>query len=276
MKVEKFKIKRLLMICIFLLSVSVRAEDVYLGILDEPQMGGDVSAKIMFVKQGDQWRSAAFEFYRSGRFFLPDFSNTNWTAAYQNRSLGNIKIIDPDPEQKLINPAHYIRSKFFSVMGNPDIPKIPNTAKRFEGWNKTPENRPLVIVSKPNVADPENWQPVTADNHLKQLLYKPLRLVMGKFNAFRCPDGPFVNKSEPFHLSPGDIVIYSVYKNARNCQLVAIGLDQAKYGCDGPIRPEWRDHWFLIDGDEIDFLDQELTLVNTGDYDNDGKTELLF
>jgi hypothetical protein len=57
---------------------------------------------------------------------------------------------------------------------------------------------------------------------------------------------------------------------------VAVGMNSEKYGCDGPRPPEWGDNWFLIDGDNIDFLGREMTLVDAGDYDNDGISELLF
>ena len=84
------------------------------------------------------------------------------------------------------------------------------------------------------------------------------------------------NMSVPYSFTPDDMVIYQVYMSSGNQKLVATGLDPKKYGCDGPMPPEWQDNWFLIDGDTMDFLDQELTLIEAGDYDNDGKTELLF
>jgi len=47
-------------------------------------------------------------------------------------------------------------------------------------------------------------------------------------------------------------------------------------GQDGPLDPSLAPAWYLIDGESIDYLGSEMTLLDAGDYDGDGESELLF
>ena len=41
--------------------------------------------------------------------------------------------------------------------------------------------------------------------------------------------------------------------------------------------PEWGPHWFIVDrSGAAKFLGSDLLLVDAGDYDGDGRTELVF
>ena len=57
--------------------------------------------------------------------------------------------------------------------------------------------------------------------------------------------------------------------------MVALQLDPSKYNCDGPRGPTWSYHWFLVSADQV-FIDLEMDFVDAGDYDGDGKSEVLF
>lgn len=49
------------------------------------------------------------------------------------------------------------------------------------------------------------------------------------------------------------------------------------YRCDGPADAPFVDQWYVIDPEEtITFLGQGMQLVDAGDYDNDGRSEVLF
>ena len=49
------------------------------------------------------------------------------------------------------------------------------------------------------------------------------------------------------------------------------------YRCDGPLGEAFVAQWFVIDpGKEIKFLGKGMRLVDAGDYDNDGKSEVVF
>ena len=255
------------------LTVHANAESVYLGVLTEARYSDETSSKILFVKKGKKWLSVANEFFREGD---PDVGPIKWTVAFDGRKLGELRIEEPDPEATVINQWNYSRDRFFEVKANQEIPKVANKSKQFGGWTKVPKYRPLVLVSKPYFSDPEHWQPFVVDEDLRKKLFVPLKLVMGRFSAFNCPDGPYVNETVPFDFKLEDVVFYKSYASSNGQKIVALGMDHKKYGCDGVWPASWRDNWFLIEGDNLDYIGREMTLVDAGDYDNDGKSELLF
>jgi hypothetical protein len=257
--------------------VHASAETVFLGILEESQIGsGGISSKLLFVKKGKNWLSVANEFYREGNVFSADVRQIKWTVAFDGRNLGQLQLEDLEPQKQFINPWFYARDKYFTVKANQKIPMVENKSKEFGGWMKVPEHRPLVLVSQPHFNDPEHWKPSVPDEAFKKRLYVPLKLVMGKFNAYTCPGGPEVNELVPYQFKPEDVVIYKAYGSSIGKKIVAVGINREKFGCDGPPPPEWADNWFLVEGDNIDFIGREMTIVDAGDYDNDGRSELLF
>ena len=98
---------------------------------------------------------------------------------------------------------------------------------------------------------------------------------MGKFMLLRCPNVETYD-TVPFDFQTEDMVIYQAYGSKNGLKIVAVGLDGNQYGCDGPQPEEWSANWFLIDGKQLDFIGREMTLLDAGDYDGDGKSELLF
>jgi hypothetical protein len=51
----------------------------------------------------------------------------------------------------------------------------------------------------------------------------------------------------------------------------------AEYRCEGPPEDAFVNQWFVVKpGGEIRFLGAGMWLVDAGDYDNDGKSEVVF
>ncbi|UFS63063.1 hypothetical protein LOH54_02800 [Sulfurimonas sp. HSL-3221] len=258
------------------LTTHVYAKPIYIGILDEPQNQTGTSSKVLFVKKEGKWLSFADRYYREYNTSVPNLQLMKWIVAFNGQKLGELKIEDPDPKKKFINSWFYARDKFFSVSAGQKTPQIKNVSKKFGGWVKVPNNRPLVLVSEPNFNDPEHWKPFAVDDTMKKRLYVPLKLVIGKLNAYRCPDGPYVNEPEPYSFTSDDIVIYSAYTSSIGQKIVSAGLNDKKFGCDGLLPPEWSNNWFLLEGENVEYIGREMTLVDAGDYDGDGQSELLF
>lgn len=265
-----------LMLVWVLLAGQVSAEPVYLGVLEEPQTLPQVSARLLFVKEGNDWRSLAAESAFGDTTLAPNLDSIVWTVAFKGRSLGALLLEDKEPARLSINDWFYGRDKLFQVRTGQDIPRVPNTEGWFGGWMKVPASRPLALVSRPSFSDHDGWQPLIPDEAMRSLLYVPLRLVVGRFNAYRCPGGPYVNEPSPYDFKAEDTVIDEAYVSSRGSRLIAIGLDPEFFGCDDLVPPEWSANWFLLEEGNIDFLAREMTLVDAGDYDNNGQSELLF
>lgn len=65
------------------------------------------------------------------------------------------------------------------------------------------------------------------------------------------------------------------YSSNKNWSLAPLSLDG--YRCDGVSHGPFIGQWFVINAEgHISFLGQGMWLVDAGDYDNDGKSELVF
>lgn len=245
------------------------AEQLLLGVLEEPQCSKtkDIRARIMFAYDRAGWQALT----------SPDLdinnqiTNQEWTIGFDGKSLGTLRLNDPSPNSPKSSDWYYGRDKLYSYAGK--VPLIANTKKSFGGWCEPPKTHPLVLVSKPNVSDPERWKPFSVDNDYKQKLYEAFRRAVGEVE--NCRD-PYENKGESYRYGAEDLKIRGSYQSSSGSALVSIGLDLDKYRCDGPSDESWDTHWFVIRNNQIDLLGSGMVLVDAGDYDGDGKSEILF
>ena len=246
------------------------AESLVLGVLEEPQCAKNPerAVRILFEKTGPGWAAVNDDSGRS----RAAFAKMTWAAALHGRILGTVETVDATPDTKYLNDWHYRREKVFRVISAP-VPLIKNSEHAFSGWCTTPSTRPLVVLTRPATPDPNRWRPIPQDAGLQARLYGAVKLVVGRFNAIHCPDGETV---APYAFQPRDLRISARYRSARGQELIAIGLDHDHFGCDGPSPPEWTPQWFLTDGPSLEHLGHEMELVDIGDYDGDGTSEMLF
>lgn len=86
---------------------------------------------------------------------------------------------------------------------------------------------------------------------------------------------PNENAAKPWAYLDSNIRIVKVYSSALGWFVAAIRLDG--YQCDGPPESPFVNQWFAVSpAGAIRFLDEGMWLVDAGDYDNDGKSELVF
>lgn len=246
------------------------AEQLLLGVLEEPQCSKikDVRARIMFSYDGTGWQPLSPQDLDVSK----QITKQEWTIGFDGKSRGELKLNDPTPpDSPKSSDWYYGRDKLYSP--SEKVASIANPKKTFGGWCEPPKTRPLVLVSKPNVSDPERWKPFPAGNEYKQKLYVPFKSTLGKVE--NCKD-PYENKGESYLFRAEDLQIYKGYRSSSGSELISIGLDLDKYQCDGPSGPEWAAQWFFIRNEKIDFIGNEMELVDAGDYDGDGNSEILF
>ena len=253
------------------------AEPILVGIIDKPQCGdekSETSARVLFHKEGRKWRALGVSGNNKPSTNW-DINSINWTIALDGKNLGTIKIEEPPINKKFRNDFFYRRDKLHNIKAVSDPPKIENKSNSFSGWCGAPDVLPLVIISKPNFNDPEKWKPFNPTDEQKKKLFPYLKIAVGKRKLLRCLYEPEYH-SVPYDFKYTETVLHKSYRSARGRDLISIQLDIEIINCDGPPYPEWYPNWFLTENDNVDFLGRQMELIDAGDYDNDGNSELLF
>lgn len=240
--------------------------DLVLGILEQPQCKDrpPVAVRALFAKRGSDWVALTSETLPQV-FSLPDA----WTVGLGGRSLGAMATTDPGFRSG--DARTYPRDGLLLPTAGQTLPEVGNDEQLFGGWCDTPKRRPLVVVSRPAVADPDGWTRHRPAAALLVRLFEDFRRHAGV--ASTCPDDPDVTKALPYGLQ--DLNVFTSYRDRTGRMLVSVGLDPERYTCDGPPEAAWLTHSFLVDG-EVIYLGAALTLVDAGDYDADGAAEVLF
>jgi hypothetical protein len=159
------------------------------------------------------------------------------------------------------------------------IPVVGKPSQKFAGVfgsGSAEFRRPLVVVSKPYFSDPDGWK-------RGQLPDEILKLVRTGFrhqypHVDRCKDEKIAEHDWKFPDSA--IKLHAAYLSNKNSFLVAIHLDAGDCGWGGdPDDPidTFVDQWFFVAPNHtVRRIGGFAELLDAGDYDNDGTSELIF
>jgi hypothetical protein len=262
-------------ICLVLLALApagAHGASVILGILEETSPAqqtrlreayGQQAAgviRIAFHGEGGVWRGFSSDINDSqelaaavGKF--P--ARLAWTVAHDGRALGRLESRSPGRWLAYED----IGLQFIAPQSR--IPRIGAPAEIYEQWGgDAPVRRPLVVVSGGSVADPEQWRPASpADSALRRAREDLL---------------PRLKQENPeLKVESQDLRLLSAYRSRTGETLLALGLKGAPPEGEVP-GPEWGPHWFIVDSARLSFLGNDLLLIDAGDYDGDGRSELVF
>jgi hypothetical protein len=225
--------------------------------------------RVLFEKNGAQWQ--AFPSECTDETCLKSVSSkypreVNWTIAFDGRDIGHITARTPK-EFDL-----YSHVGLQEVMSSGPVPTVGKKSAEYGGFAGAAVYRPLVAVSEPNFKDPEVWK----RSELPAGVIKDLRQQFRqKFPAVSNCTGRADAAGKPWPFKDENISILKAYSSNRNWSVAQVRLGPSR--CDGPPDEAFLDYWFAISpANEIRLLDGGMWLVDAGDYDNDGKSELLF
>lgn len=239
---------------------------ILVGVLEEPQcdLGPTPSLRVLFARTAHAWQSLSDP--------LPELpvrpERVTWTVAFDGRRLGTFTSPAPTDTGFFLREA---RERFLGTAPDSVRYTIPDRAGLFGGWCDAPARRPVVVVSRPNYRDPARWK---RDQPPPEVLTR----LMPEFASrvvLTCEGGDETVDTIARYTA-ADLRVTQAYRAGTGERLVGVRAAPERATCDGPDFDEaWSAHWFLV-GTEVEFLGVGLTLVDAGDYDGDGVSELLF
>ncbi|RYY25870.1 MAG: hypothetical protein EOP62_12175 [Sphingomonadales bacterium] len=248
------------------------AQESIVGILEDQPSETEAKPtpfmRAVFHKAGSGW--AAYDPACPKGSCFP--RETNWTVGFDGKSVGQVRGITPSSWKSISDVGRQ------SLAPGARAPFVGQRSNKFVGWAGGPVYRPLVSSSTGHVADPESWKaaplPAATDAAMRQRM-------RAKFaTAMRCKNAE-ENVPAAWAYADKDLVVDGSYASAAGWRVARVGLNGDDYRCDGPIEDSGTSAFSVLtvaispDGTMTD-LGFDMHLLDAGDYDADGKSELIF
>jgi len=190
-----------------------------------------------------------------------------WTIAFDGKNLGRVTTQAPT------------LYKFYSSIGletitsQSPIPTVGKKSADYADFTGTPVYRPLVAVSQPNFSDPDQWKLAQFSPEWIVVARQQFRAKFPKVSNCRNAED---NHPQTWNYRDEDIKLIKAYASNKGWSLLELSL--AGYTCDSPEDgTAFIGQWYVVNpSGEPSFLGSDMRLVDTGDYDNSGSSELFF
>ncbi|HWC16263.1 MAG TPA: hypothetical protein VG498_04585, partial [Terriglobales bacterium] len=160
-----------------------------------------------------------------------------------------------------------------AIISTNPVPTVGTRSAEFGGYTEASVYRPLVANSKAYFADPDRWKPLVPSSEVASLLQQAFRKKYPKLCRISQTDQ---SKLEEFSYRNEDVKVVKTY--ASHSGLIVARLHLEAVDCqDTEAGFDINDPWFVVDATKtVKYLDSGIWLVDAGDYDNDGRSELIF
>jgi len=226
--------------------------------------------RIMFMKEGKIWKSfnhdaSTPEELAGSLKYYPD--TVSWFAAFDGKLVSEFRSFKPD------SIGWYSDIGLHMADPNANLPVIGKLTKEFSGWNSDPSLRPLVLVSQNNTSDPDGWKVIhSVDPSIIGLCFPEFHRIQPTVDTSSDED-----RVDTVAYEDKVIILNKAYRSSNGEYLIALSIDPAfQHACAGSLE-EWPASWFYLDTRKtVRFIGSGMRLVDAGDYDNDGTSEVLF
>jgi hypothetical protein len=192
-------------------------------------------------------------------------SEVTWTIVLDGRDLGQVTGRTPKEFELYSHVGLQV------VVSTGAIPTVGKRSAEYGGSTDASVYRPLVAVSRPHFKDPESWKPSNLPADMIRLLRQEFRK---RFPTVSNCTSPADAAENPWLYNDANIRILKQYSSNRQWSVVQVRLGE--YRCNGPPDDPFLDYWFALSpANDITLLGNGMWLVDAGDYDNDGKSELV-
>ncbi len=259
-----------------LLNLGASAQSQFLGVLEDvpalyPGNANTPGVRVAFEKADGQWRALPSE--------CPDEAclkaitsrypaRTTWNVVLEGKRVATVGGRTPKTFGK------YSHVGLQQVESAGTVPIIGKRSVEYGGFLGLPLFRPLVANSQPFFADPDAWKAA-------ELSAENIALARAEFHRSYpklCRASEDVEaQPEPLNYRDEDLYVVKSYASRGGWKIVRLHLPDAIDCLDEESGLEIDDPWFVITPQNTaQFLDSGIWLVDTGDYDNDGNSELVF
>lgn len=190
-----------------------------------------------------------------------------WNIGFDGKLLGKVTGRTPREFQ------FYSDVGLQEINGNVPIPTVGKRSVEFGGDSDASVYRPLIADSEPYISDPDGWKPFQPVPAETQLFRRQFRQKFPKL----CKSSEDETKLEPFPYRDQSIQVIKAYASRKDWKIARLHLDGAVACNDVEGGFQIDDPWFALDAQgQFHYLGSGMWLVDTGDYDNGGSSELLF
>ena len=270
------KLSARILVCVVVLGINHSAQTssdntndrIYVGVLDDareeminwkPGVALQRIIRPAFEKTATGWKQVDAS-------SLP--VHTNWTVAFDGKNLGEVESQAGSGEgftsvQNILTPV--------SV-----IPTVGSPSQQFAGLmavGPTKVRRPLIVISKPYFHDPDGWTRTKLPDEIAVSVRTAFRREYPHVD--RCKDEQALEHNWKF---PDSALSFpTAYASNKHSFVVQASLTAGNCGwVDQPDDP-LSEPWFFVSGNgAVRRIGSFMKLLDAGDYDNDGKSEVVF
>lgn len=258
-------------------ALSSGTERVYIGLLDDareemvnwkPGVASERLIRPAFVKSQSGWRQVESA-------SIP--ARMNWTVAFHGKNIGRLKS-EAIPSTSRPNQGHteYLTAVQAIVTPSIAVPSVGVPSEKYSpmGMGPTKGRRPLVVVSKPYTSDPDGWKRLSRPpDAVEALVRAAFRRAFP--HTFRCRDEKIVQHNWKFPNS--SLKLPTIYASNKGTFLVETSLDAGNCGYVDDPDDQGSSPWFFVMADgQSRRIGAFMSLLDAGDYDSDGRSELIF
>ncbi len=248
-------------------------DKIYLGFLDDareemvnwqPGVAHQRIIRLAFERNRLGWQSVAPS-------SIPP--HVKWTVAFDGKNIGQVEG-QSGPNDK---DSYFLTVAQTILTPGAAVPTVGAPSQDFAGImaiGPTKVRRPLVVVSKPYYSDPDGWKRTARlPDNIAALVRSAFRHDFPHVD--RCKDEEVLERDWKF---PDSLLGFpAVYASNKHSFLVEARLNAGECGfVDDPDDP-LSDPWFFISAEgSVRRIGSFMSLLDAGDYDNDGRSELVF
>ena len=249
---------------------------VYVGLIEDDRRQLDHLGSHDPTPVSGRTITPAFAKHESGWKAVRDLEEKMiWTVAFDGKDLGRVESepISPATLGKVTGPTN-----IHSILTpTNDIPVVGKPQARFNGNYGNLVRRPLVVVSRPNFRDPDQWKPREIPARVMEKVRSTFRRA---FLHVRQCDSSGEALGVDWSFPDSEIAAKRGYGSNKGAFIVETKLEHDKcvYNVIGNrFQSLGGDQVFYASpNNEVTYLGNDWELVDAGDYGGDGESDVIF